>query len=537
MNCPQNPNPGAAGGAPAPHSLTSLGHARRSVMGPTVFAAALVAASSHADSPRGILTSVMPYAVTVSPDYEVQPILSAGDTVPLTGASTRSFQLVGVPDGLGVHRESRDRTILHLNHELAGNLLSEPVIGDPLVRGAFVSRFELNESAEVLSGGLAYETVIDTAANLRLPLARSDNATPAFWRFCSGTLAWRDAGFDRPIYLLGEENPAPNTFDGNGGLAVAIVDHELRTLPHLGHFQHENLPVRPTGGEQTTLVLMEDNGNGFDSQLYLYVGKKNRRAANADALTRNGLVGGRFYVLVPTTAGVLNESQFQSGSINGRWVELTGVEAMNEAQLEAACDAVGAFGMAKAEDGAWSKRNANEFYFNTTGDGLKAPTVVGNHIGRTYRLNLDPRDVTGPCTLTLLYNADVIVAQNGDIALTPDNMDTSRDYLMVCEDGTGYSREVMANKGRQGLIWRYDLRHDFAAEPVVSVVPAGRDGRIAGPGVWETSGIVNTESMYGRDTWLFDVQAHPPTKAPVEGTLEDGQILLLRPVHPCHDED
>ena len=48
-----------------------------------------------------------------------------------------------------------------------------------------------------------------------------------------------------------------------------------------------------------------------------------------------------------------------------------------------------------------------------------------------------------------------------------------------------------------------------------------------GPGVWETSGIIDATELYGDDTWLFDVQAHPPTTAPKPNTVEDGQLLML----------
>ena len=48
-------------------------------------------------------------------------------------------------------------------------------------------------------------------------------------------------------------------------------------------------------------------------------------------------------------------------------------------------------------------------------------------------------------------------------------------------------------------------------------------------GVWETSGIVGSGQAFGRNTFLFDVQAHPPTAPPGgrDATLEDGQLLLL----------
>jgi hypothetical protein len=196
---------------------------------------------------------------------------------------------------------------------------------------------------------------------------------------------------------------------------------------------------------------------------------------------------------------------------------------------------VGAFGFVKTEDGAWSKSDPNEFFFNSTGD-TQNSVVVGNHLGRTYRLKLNEHNLTGPATLSVLYNADLVVASGGDIALTPDNMDTSRDYLMVCEDGTGFSRTVMGNKGRDGLIWRYDLKDGYAAKPVVGLNSPGRDGISVGPGIWETSGILNAERFFGRNSWFFDVQAHPPTLAPFSNTVEDGQLLLLLPVGGEDDE-
>jgi hypothetical protein len=494
-----------------------------------LLSAAPVLAPNRALAAPGFTTAVPPYAVSISPRYAVVPIISAGDRVPLTGNPAQEFQMIGVPDGLGAYSVSGGGAVIFMNHEVAGTALSEPVVGGSLYRGAFVSSFVLNANAEVVSGAPAYHVIVDTAQGIELPPARADNATPAFVRFCSGTLAWRDAGFDRPIYFCGEENAAPGTYDGKGGLAVAIFDNRLHTLPHLGHFPHENTPVRPHPGPETVMVLMEDNGTGFDSQLYLYVGQKNF-LPGAGPLARNGLTGGKLYMFAATTPGMANEAAFQSGTIAGEWVELTGVEAMNEAQLESAADAAGAFGMAKAEDGAWSKHDKNQFFFNSTGDGLNAPAVVGNHLGRTYRLDFNPADITGPCSLSILYNADLIVAAGGDTALTPDNMDVSKDYIMVCEDGTGHARTVMAAKGRTGLIWRYDLRNNYAATPVVSLATPGRDGVTAGPGVWETSGIIDAEHLFGRDSWLFSVQAHPPTPVPAPNTVEDGQLMLLLPV-------
>ena len=487
---------------------------------------ALAPPPAQAGQPPGFLTAAPAYAVSISPDYVTVPLLSVGDRVPLTGDPSKLFQMIGVPDGLGAYRIAGGGSVLFMNHEVAAAALSEAVIGDPRYRGAFVSRFVLNASAAVVSGGPAYTVIVDTALGVERPPARTDNTTPAFVRFCSGTLAWLDAGFDRPVYLCGEENAAPGTYDGRGSLAVAIFDNKLYTLPHLGHFQHENLPVRPHPVPETVVVLMEDTG-GFNSQIYLYVGQKDF-TPGADPLARNGLTGGKMYVFA--APGFTNESTFQAGTIAGQWVELTGVAGLTETQLESAADAVGAFGLWKGEDGTWSKHDKNEYFFNTTGDSVIAPAVAGNHYGRTYRLNFNDDDITGPCTLSILYNADAVLAAGGDIAINPDNMDASKDSLMICEDGTGSGQSLIGAKHLNGLIWRYDLKNNFAATPVVRLAPPGRDGAAVGAGVWETSGIIDAEHLYGRDSWLFVVQAHPPTAAPAPNTVEDGQLMLLFPV-------
>jgi hypothetical protein len=91
----------------------------------------------------------------------------------------------------------------------------------------------------------------------------------------------------------------------------------------------------------------------------------------------------------------------------------------------------------------------------------------------------------------------------------------------------------MAAKGRDGSIWRFDIdRRGVKVKSALRVAeldPPGRDGVAVGPGVWETSGIIDVSDLYGFDTWLSDVQAHGPTTAPAPNTVEDGQLLIMGP--------
>jgi hypothetical protein len=66
--------------------------------------------------------------------------------------------------------------------------------------------------------------------------------------------------------------------------------------------------------------------------------------------------------------------------------------------------------------------------------------------------------------------------------------------------------------------------------PTAASAAAPIQGVPVGPGVWESSGIITADAMFGRDTWISDVQAHPPTTAPggPTVTVEDGQLFLMR---------
>ena len=292
--------------------------------------------------------------------------------------------------------------------------------------------------------------------------------------------------------------------------------------------------MQPNQGNRTVIMSMEDGPAALDlgvenSQVYMYVGTKDHRAG-AGVLRRNGLDNGELYALVPANPSNSSEAAFSSGTIGIEWALIPNAGELDEGQLEAASDAVGAIRFGRPEDGAFNKHNRNEFVFVTTGE---APGV--NALGRLYSLRLHPGNVTQGGTLTVVYNADAVIAAGGDTAISPDNIDTSDDYLMINEDGTASSRPVMAAKSRDGSIWRFDIDAngvDFSSRVrVAELDPPGRDGVPVGPGVWETSGIIDVSSIFGPDTWLSDVQAHGPTTPPVAAdvTVEDGQLFIMKP--------
>jgi hypothetical protein len=486
-------------------------------------------------------TSVKPYVEPAGDRYQVRSLFSVDDKVPLLGgAQGQQYRMVGIPDGLGGHPNRDGTGTLLMNHELGFTARSEPVVGGAKNRGAIVSQWILDADGDPVAGRRAYDRVYGENTFLGpAPEVGNEAQMPSqFARFCSGTLAGPAEGFDRHVYLTNEESTSPETFDGKGGLSVAIFDGEIHTLPKLGRYSKENTNVQPGQGTRTVIFATEDGPATLDNQLYMYVGEKDR-SSDASVLARNGLDNGKLYLFRSLDPARNSERTFTSGSVRGEWVEVPNAEALTDAQLEAASDAAGAMTFVRPEDGAFNPNNRNEFFFDTTGSSSGADDGV-NELGRLYSLRLHPGNPLKPATLSIVYNADTVVAAGGDIAISPDNIGVSGRYLMVNEDGTTESRAVMAAKGRDGSIWRFDLGKGpvdavgvdaSTATRVAQLDPPGRDGVAVGPGVWETSGVIDASSMFGPDTWLSDVQAHPPTAAPggATVTVEDGQLFLMRP--------
>jgi serralysin len=487
-------------------------------------------------------TSVKPYIEPVGGEYDIRPLFSVDDKVPLLGgAPGQQYRMVGIPDGLGAHPNADGTTTLFMNHEFPFATLSEPVVGAPQNRGAIVSKWILDADGDPIAGRRAYDTIFaeDTFLGPAPEVGNEAQMPRQFSRYCSAFLAGPEHGFDRRIYLTNEEEQtAANSFDGRGGQSVAIFDNELHTLPALGRSSKENSVVQPGHGTRTVIFPTEDGPPTLDNQLYMYVGKKDR-SRRASVLERNGLADGKLYVFRSLDLSRNSERTFRSGSVTGEWVEIPGAENLTDVQLEAAADAANAMTFVRPEDAAFNPRNRHELFWDTTGSSSGADEGV-NELGRLYSLRLHPGNPLKPARLTIVYNADTIVAAGGDIAISPDNLDASNRYLMINEDGTTESRAVMAAKGRDGSIWRFDLAKGpvhavgidaSTATRVAELSPPGRDGVPVGPGIWESSGVIDTSTMFGADTWLSDVQAHPPTTPPggPTVTVEDGQLFLMSP--------
>jgi hypothetical protein len=114
--------------------------------------------------------------------------------------------------------------------------------------------------------------------------------------------------------------------------------------------------------------------------------------------------------------------------------------------------------------------------------------------------------------LTLLLDGDA-----GDTINRPDNLDTSPQSVVIQEDG-GQNRVLV-----------YDIKTGTVR--IVARTPNT---------AWESSGVINAQTLLGEGWWLMDTQAHsiltapqpgatPPVVQPVPftGVGEDGQLLAV----------
>ena len=486
------------------------------------------------------------YLRALSARVTIQPLLTVGQTLPLTGGDEgQTFRFVGRPDGLGIYplldpaaegdekakpKKGQTRFVLIVAHELGED---EGGPAGPLPRGARLSEILLDWSrARYLPRPFSVPRLF--AASGRPAIERVftgddpelvEPVTRGFAKFCSGFLADDRVGFDRPVFLTGEESDGPHTFDPRGGQVWAVVEGSAFALPRFGRAAWENVVVAPFTDTRTVAFGLEDaSAPGQDSQLYLYLGEKQPEAD--DVLARNGLRGGRVHVLCPDDSARGSEAAFRTrgDSLAVHWAELEW--DLSDSDFEAAARAAGAFQFIRIEDGALDPKMPGRLYFATTGKAGSA-----NPRGRLYRLRFDPESPLAGAWLDILLDGTEGVVH-------PDNVGVNGDGQIAIQEDPG---EGLRDLGlpRDSSIWIYDVRdgelariatmdreaariHALAADPANEIV-AQEDY----PGSWESSGIVDASALLGRGTWICSVQAPSLRVAPAGQLVAGGQILRI----------
>lgn len=499
----------------------------------TTASAALAAPGGTGTGPN---TSTKPYVLPVGGGVSVRSLLTVGD-----GAASNGYEMVGIPDGLGLvqsPRGSHDFQLL-MNHELRGN---QGVVRKHGKIGAFVSELEID------SGSLAVEQgrdLIDADVRYWNYLTQSYGPAPSpggvnprdpsdtflaqpaeFQRFCSSSITeWGQlynprsrAGYMGQVYFANEEN-------GDEGRLFGVTPNgQAQQLPRLGLFSWENT-IAAENRSDTTLVIGNEDGAG--GQLWAYVGTKQRSGTPFDEA---GLTNGANFVLDLKDESVSTDPQFRAKYGKGKAVPFTlgSDEVVDWDSSGARQNAEGAargLSLNRIEDGVFDPEHRNDYYVLTT-EG--APGVVPSEPAVTRDggglWHIRFKDVDRPWlggTIELLLDGSEAPFLN-----KPDNMGID-DYgnLLIQEDP--------GNNAQLARIVAYDV--DTADRGVVAESDPALF-RTGGPGFLtqdeESSGIIDVSEVLGKGWFLFDAQVHKAF--PDAAKVEYGQLLALH-VRKFHD--
>lgn len=495
-----------------------------------VLAAASTALAAPGGTSTGPNTATAPYVLPVGDGVSIKSLLTVGD-----GAASNGYQMVGIPDGLGLVRSedgSRDFKLM-MNHELRGN---QGVVRRHGKTGAFVSEmeidsdtFQVEEGRDLIDSDIRYWNYVAQAYGPTASPAGVNPRDPSdtflaqpgeFQRFCSSSITewmqlynWHSGkGYKGQIYFANEEN------GDEGRLFGITTDGQAQQLPRLGLFSFENTLAAYNEGDRTVVIGNEDGAAG---QLWVYSGYKQRSGNQFD---RAGLTNGTNFVLDLKNEAVSTDAQFRTAYGKGKAVPFTlgSDEAVDWDSSGARQNADGAakgLTLNRIEDGVFDPRRPNDYYVLTT-EG--APGVVPSEPavtrdgGGLWRIRF--KDVDRPekgGTIELLLDGSEAPYLN-----KPDNMGIDRSGNLLIQEDPGNNAQLArilaydVDNGDRGVVAEFD--------PAIF--------RKAGAGFLtedeESSGIIDASAVLGRGWFLFDAQVHKAF--PDAAKVEYGQLLAMQ---------
>ena len=526
---------------------------RRLRLAAAAFAVAIAAvfvttATAHHRSPAGFKTGQD--AMLDCPTCKsVTPIITVGETVPGT-----TYRFESIPDGISIvpgkrggdddDDDGRKGTAeILVNHETS----TVPFPLTPVVLNDFdnsqLSRITLNtRTAGVLSGFFA----IPSSAN--------------YQRFCSNFMATKEHGFSRPLLFTNEEatdfvNRTGTAFPGTPGVqeqAGVVVAYDprngqYRSIYGMGRHNHENSVALP-GYKRPVILSGDDTFVPPSSQLYMYL------ARNADEVWNDQ---GALWAFTSNNP-LINDYGDLSGnaSVSGTFIPVPREVAVGDQNaLETWSNDNNVFQFIRLEDIAYDRKKPNVVYVADTGEPRALPgtprlvrgpsgTIGPYSNGRIFKFVFDKKNPKVVKNLSILIDGDARGAAGVgalDLIHQPDNLETTKGFLYIQEDPGSHNQYAIGDpNGTPARIHEYDLKRNTlrtlatvnqgADEGPTDVDPSTTPARW---GAWESSGIVDASSIFGKGAFLVDIQA--PTlivEREVQATQtlerEGGQLLLIR---------
>ncbi|MDX2231970.1 MAG: DUF839 domain-containing protein [Leptolyngbyaceae cyanobacterium bins.349] len=489
-------------------------------------------------------TDAVSYVVPVagSPAYNIQPLLTVGDEVPLlTGSgfnltpdATQKFAFAGIPDGTGLY-ETADSYFVFVNHEFGRTTTSFlNTTSTEKVIGARVSLYQFDKNWNVIGGKNLIETVVDEATGVTYSLdtttglytSDGGQTFAGFDRFCSAYLA--TFGFaGGPVFFGPEESSAP----GNRAWAI-FSDGTAQSIDGLGRYAKETVVAasqyRATNSDKTVLISTEDAGDG---EVYMWVGNQ-----TADDPNGFKLENGDLYVL--KVDGYDWETIPEGIPTTATWVKVPKEIVTSDTTgnlLTAFVNTPGnSTNFRRPEDIHEDPNNPGTFYFVTTGrtevpgsltQQATDPSQADNPYGKLYRFALNPLDPTGAIKIENILEGGLGRGHSYD------NIVADRfGNVVIQEDETAFGPRISQAEGRDNAyVWRYNVATDtvrplFQADE--SIAPANNLSSTQ----WETSGIIEVPGGFSNQSaYLFDVQAGSISSSRF---VTGGQLLVALPLTP-----
>jgi hypothetical protein len=502
--------------------------------GALILAAVITApVSALSTTAIGPSSATAPYVLPVADGIHITSVLTVADA----GSASNGYEMVGVPDGMGIIRQGAN-LVLYVNHELSD---AQGIVRRHGQRGAFVSRWVINpatlevkEGSDWINPGVQYwDYPSGTYVTSGARFANGATQDLTFGRFCSGTLSdpgvfyngTTRRGWKGQIYFGNEE-------DGDAGRVFGITkEGNAIALPRLGLASWENTkPAR--NATDTTLVIGTEDGPTDGSQLWVHVGTKQR---SGSPTTKAGLMNGTEYVIDANNAAVTNDAQWRA--TYGKATAAVHIAAVDWNQSGAALNVqakANGLSLNRIEDGHWDPGKRNDFYFVTTQGGVTGCSGIDAFdTGGLWRLSFANIDnPSAGATLTLLLDGSETIPGESAKFNKPDNLaiDTHGNVLIQEDPGiANHVARIVAYRiadGALGVVARFDtilFGPGSTGDPARLTIDE------------ESSGIIDAEAFLGRGSFVFDAQVHTVKGLPagtgpntVQEYVARGQILTMK---------
>jgi len=474
------------------------------------------------------------YMISTNSAVSLTPIATTGDD--LNGTIIR-----GIPDGMGAFDNGHGGITLLANHEVSTtDKVALRSKSDTSQWGVSITSLNYSPGAGKITSAVPLIKDIKywnykTGQYQETPLGGEPTGAAAGtfgWgisRFCSatfspaGTFMYNGVGYAGSMFTTGEE-----IGDNSRGFAFDAEGHGYQ-LPRTGMLSMENIIPTLKPGINTVAMINED-GSATDSQLHMYLGKKQSTGTSVD---KAGFTNGDLYVLnVPT---VTDDNVFRTTIAKSTPVDATfkKIEWNTDVPGFAKGARENGFRFSRIEDGQWDPKNPDVFYFITT-ESNKDPVAtkenpsepgIARDGGGLWRLTF--KDAQNP-----LLGAKLELLLNGGEApflSKPDNMTITDNGIIMIQEDPGNNAHVARllayrlQDGKIATVAKFDPQYFTAAGSNFMTIDE------------ESSGIIDATALLRKGSndkntyFFFNAQIHTYSGVTVVDSGVKGATTPSRP--------